>query len=139
MKKFKFTYKDTVRYSDCDMHSHMNHTRYLTFFEQARIEYFRAMGMNPGPTKESIPFIVVHASCDYRAPAYLNDEIEVQLGITKWGKTSFTMECVMIRGTDKALLAEAKTVLVMYDYQKETPVPLPEAFKNSCLPRKVGV
>ena len=57
MKKFKFTYKDTVRYSDCDMHSHMNHTRYLTFFEQARIEYFRAMGMNPGPTKESIPFM----------------------------------------------------------------------------------
>lgn len=128
-KQFEFIYRDKVRYCDCDMHQHLNHARYLCFFEQARVEYFAKLGFG-GKDYKSIPFILVSAHCDYRAPAYLNDAIEVRVGLTSIGKSSFRLDYEMKNAETGKLLAEAYTVQVMYDYDKMTTIPFPNSLKK---------
>ena len=57
-----------VRFSETDMYGHMNNTISFTYFEQARIDYFRYLGISmPSVGEEnvkSIP-IVADLQCDY--------------------------------------------------------------------------
>lgn len=129
-KQFEFKHLEKVRYSDCDMHQHLNHARYLSFLEQARVEYFRKIGFLTGTDWKAIPFIIVSAHCDYRAPAYLGDEVEVAVGVSSIGNTSFRFDYEIKDLKTKKLLAEAYTVQVMYDYEKMKPIPVSESFKR---------
>lgn len=137
---FEFQYSDIVRYGDCDLHQHMNHARYLTFMEQARVGYLEAIGMRVTGNRESIPFILANASCDYRNPAEINDEVVTHIAVTRIGAKSMTMAYRMVRGSDQLLLAEATTVMVSFDYAQMRSVPVPQAFKDSvnALKRRAG-
>lgn len=129
---FEFQYADIVRYGDCDLHQHMNHARYFTFMEQARtVGYLEAMGMRVTGNRESIPFILANASCDYRMPAEINDEVVTHMAVTRIGAKSMTMAYRMVRGSDQLLLAEATTVMVSFDYVRMCSVPVPQSFKDA--------
>ncbi len=137
----EFVYRDRVRYSDCDMHAHLNHARFFSFMEQARVGYLEAIGLPPGPRRETIPFIIVHAACDYRAPALINEEIAIAIGVTEIGRTSLTMEYQLTRISDATLLATAKTVMVSFDYQTMQPMAVPQDLRDRIveLKRRAGV
>lgn len=128
--KWEFIYRDKVRYSDCDMHQHMNHAAYFSFFEQARVEYFNNLGFKTGTDYKSIPFILAAAHCDYKAPAHIHDEIAIEMGTTSVGNTSFRIDYEMKNAKTGQLLAEGYTVQVMYDYDKMKSIPVPGALKR---------
>lgn len=128
--KPRFIYRDKVRYSDCDMHQHMNHAAYFSFFEQARVEYIAKLGLKPTSDFRSIPFILAGAHCDYKAPAHLNDAIEIHLGTTHIGTKSFRIDYEMYRAKTDELLATGYTVLVMFNYEKMQSIPIPEGLKK---------
>ena len=44
MEGFSFRYPIKVRFSETDMFGHLNNTVPFTYFEQARIEYFKSLG-----------------------------------------------------------------------------------------------
>ncbi|OGQ04196.1 MAG: hypothetical protein A2W61_08110 [Deltaproteobacteria bacterium RIFCSPLOWO2_01_44_7] len=129
-RKFEFTFRDKIKYADCDMHQHLNHAKYLSFLEQARVEYFGKLGFKATHDFRSIPFIVAAAHCDYKAPAYLNDEILIEMGTTSFGNTSFRIDYEMKHAKTGKLIAQAYTILVMYDYDKMKPVSVPENLKK---------
>lgn len=127
-----FIYRDQVRYSDCDMHQHMNHAAYFSFLEQARVAFWTKLGLLKSPDDfHSIPLIIAAAHCDYKAPAYLNDEIAIHLGVTQMGTKSFRIDYEMRNAQTQELLANAYTVQVMFDYQKGGSIPVPEDLKMS--------
>jgi len=129
-KQFEFKHFEKVRYSDCDMHQHLNHARYLSFMEQARVEYFKKLDFLPGRDWKSIPFIIVSAHCDYRAPAYLGDEVSIEIGVSTMGNTSFRFDYQLKEVKTGKLLAEGYTIQVMYDYEKMDPMPISTSFKK---------
>ena len=128
-QKFTFVYQDTVRYADCDMHGHMNHAKFLTFMEQARVGFLQKIGFDPH-SRETIPFILAHVSCDYKSPAYINDELKVAMGVTHLGTSSFTMEYEITHARTGEIKATAKTVLVYFDYRKMQKTIIPEDFRR---------
>lgn len=129
-----FLYKDKVRYCDCDMHQHLNHARYFSFFEQARVEFFAKIGLKPRSDYHSIPFIIAAAHCNYLAPVHLNDCITIRVLPTHIGRKSIHVHYEMrISGKGKPV-ATAHTVLVMYDYNKRKSVFVPLG-----LQKKIGV
>lgn len=128
--EYEYLYTDRVRYSDCDMHGHMNNARYFTFMEQARVGYLEAVGMPPDARKESIPFILVHASCDFRNSAIISDQVVTAIGVSEFGRTSCTMLYRMTRAADDQLLATGKTIQVMFDFARNAPIPVTADFKH---------
>lgn len=125
----KFIYRDKIRYSDCDMHQHLNHAKYFSFVEQARVEFFQSMGLNLTSDFKSIPFIIANACCDYLTPGYLGEEVFVVLHVAKIGNSSFTIGFA-IKNAKKELLAKGSTVLVMFDFEKMKSFPIPQNLRK---------
>ena len=120
---FKLSVPIEVRFRDTDAMGHMNNAVFLTFLEVARAHYWKFLF----GTKDykDVGFILARAEVDYRSPAYCGETLMVGLRTEKLGESSFTMR-YQIRERDLGRkIADAGTVLVMYDYaaRKKTTIP----------------
>ena len=124
-----FTHKIDVRFRDCDALGHVNNSVYLTYLEQARLHYWRAL-WGFGSAESTAPGVIMaRAEIDYRRPAHYGQVLEVKLTLAAIGTTSFTYS-YDITNEDGALVASARTVQVMYDYEAARPVPIPDEIRQ---------
>ena len=116
-----------VRFRDCDLMGHVNNAVYLTYLEVARFAYWKEAGLDR--IQGEISYIMARVEIDFRASAEFGNVVDVALGVTSIGRSSFGME-YELRGPDGKLIANAKSVQVTYDYAARTSVPLPEAIRR---------
>jgi acyl-CoA thioester hydrolase len=114
---FPFVRRERVRFGDCDALGHVNNAVFSTFLEEARIQ---AMG---GLTD----FILARVEIDFRAELRAGEEIEIRTRCSRIGTKSFELEHEIHAGD--RLAAEAKSVLVGYDYERGESVPLTDETK----------
>jgi acyl-CoA thioester hydrolase len=119
-----------VRFRDCDPMGHVNNAVYLTYLEQARFAHWRAVW---GVDFEGLPadapgVILARVEIDYRRQAKYGDVLEVRISLERIGRTSFSYGYEVV-DQDGAVVAEAKSVQVMYDYTAGRPVPLSDDMK----------
>ena len=106
-----FSWKIRVYYEDTDAGGVVFYANYLKFFERARTEWLRAMGVGQHAlaADEGIVFIVKSTTVDYLAPAQLDDVLELTVSIEKIGRASvsFIQEAWRLNsaGTQEKLLA----------------------------------
>jgi acyl-CoA thioester hydrolase len=124
---FAFRHRLSVRFRDCDAMGHVNHAVYLTYFEQGRLTFWREITGSPSPHTR---VIIARAECDYRSPAHFGDELEVRVGIGDIGRSSFTLTYDIVHVVSDRLVASGKTVMVSYDYEKGSSVPLPDVTRE---------
>ncbi len=117
-----------VRFRDLDALGHVNNAVLVTLIEQARFYWWQGwLGDRPFETEG---FLIARIEVDYRRPIRMNDEVRVALRCTRIGSTSFDLACRVFRAQDQALLAEAKTVQVMLDFQTNRPTPILDATRR---------
>jgi acyl-CoA thioester hydrolase len=117
-----FVHHETVRFRDLDSLAHMNNAVYATFLEQARIAFLSPKGA------DAENMILARLEIDFRSPVELGETVEIAVTPTRVGTKSFDLEYVM-RAGDR-VVAEAKTVLVAYDYAAASSVELPADWKE---------
>ena len=117
-----FVHHETVRFRDLDSLAHMNNAVYATFLEQARIAFLSQYDA------QVENMILARLEIDFRSPAELGETIEIAVTPTRIGTKSFDLEYVMRAG--ERVVAEAKTVLVAYDYDRARSVEIPQAWKE---------
>ena len=85
-----FTWTVRVYYEDTDAGGIVFYANYLKFFERARTEWLRAIGVGQEQLKqeEAALFVVKSTQVDYHAPARLDDELKLTLNIEKIGRAS---------------------------------------------------
>jgi acyl-CoA thioester hydrolase len=120
-----------VQWGDQDAFRHVNNTVYLRWFESARIAYSRKIGLwdllefaNVGP-------ILASSTCHYRRPLTYPDTVRIGTRILKVGTTSLTLEHRIVGLASNAVAAEGSAVLVLYDYNKAEPCPIPDHIRRS--------
>ncbi len=118
--EFAFSHVIDVRFRDCDAMGHVNHAVYLTYLEQCRFAFWRHLTHGA----RRINIIIARAECDYRAPAYPGDRLEVHVRVAEIGRSSFVLAYEIVNGKTGQRLAQAKTVQVSYDYAAQKPTPL---------------
>ena len=118
-----YRHRLAVRFRDCDAMGHVNHAVYFTYLEQCRLTFWREATGTPSPHTR---VIIARAECDYRAPAYFGDELEVRLSVGAIGRASFALHYEVVHAATDRLIATAKTVMVSYDYAAGKTTPLPE-------------
>ena len=123
-----FAHRLTVRFRDCDLMGHVNHAVYLTYFEQCRFAWWTHLGGTMGFPGAST--VIVHAEADYRAPAFLNDELEIRLTPGAVGRSSVVLTYEIVNVATGQRLAEGKTVNVTIDPQTHATIPVPEATRK---------
>jgi acyl-CoA thioester hydrolase len=120
---FDFVHRETVRFRDLDSLGHVNNAVFLTYLEEARIAYLVPLGA------EASNMILARVEIDFRAPLRMGDELEIGVRPARVGTKSFDLEYEVHSGG--TLAAEAKTVLVSYDYATRRPVELPESWREA--------
>jgi acyl-CoA thioester hydrolase len=110
-----WTIRERVRFRDCDAMGHVNNAVYSTYLEQARI------GIMGGLTE----MILARVEIDFRAELRHGEEVEIRSRCPRIGTKSLDLEHQIRAGS--RLVAEAKSVLVGYDYGAGKSVPLTES------------
>jgi acyl-CoA thioester hydrolase len=122
IRRVTFVHRETVRFRDLDSIGHMNNAVYATFVEQARIAF-----LSPhGAAVENM--ILARLEIDFRSPVELGETVEIAVTPTRVGTKSFDLGYELRAG--ERLVAEAKTVLVAYDYAHARSVELPPEWKE---------
>lgn len=117
-----FEHEFEVRFRDCDAFGHVNNAVYLSYLEQTRIEaWHRMMGTSGMPGS----LILARVEIDYRLPATFGDRLRVRQRVAAIGTKSFTLQCEIENVRTMALVAEARTVMVMYDYAAGKSIAIP--------------
>jgi acyl-CoA thioester hydrolase len=86
----EFTWNVRVYYEDTDAGGIVYYANYLKFFERARTEWLRAIGVNQHALlqEHDAMFVVKSVAADYHAPAKLDDVLKLTLRIEKLGRAS---------------------------------------------------
>ena len=124
-----FIYKTDVRFRDCDPLGHTNNAVYLTYLEQTRLHYWREL-WGFGTAASSVPGVIMaRAEVDYRRPSFYGQTLEIRMSLSAIGKTSFTYDYEIVDDASN-VIATARTVQVMYDYQAGKPVPISDEIRQ---------
>jgi acyl-CoA thioester hydrolase len=75
-------YKFRVAYSDTDQMGVMHHSNYLRYFEMARYELLRDMGISYSEIEnDGVIMPVIQANVDYKKPAVYDQKIRIETRI----------------------------------------------------------
>jgi acyl-CoA thioester hydrolase len=115
-----------------DSFGHINNARYLTYFEEARIKYLDDI-INWKYDFSKTGIILARAEVDFKLPAHFKDEIIIYTRSSHFGNKSFTLEYKMVKteNSKEIILATAKSIVVMYDYETHTSIEVLEEWKSA--------
>jgi acyl-CoA thioester hydrolase len=119
----RFVHRETVRFNDCDPMGHLNNAIFSTYLEQARLAYFGDAERMP-----QADIILARTEIDFRAPVSLGETVEIEVWPSRIGTKSFELS-YELRASGR-LVAEAKSVLVGYDYDRSESTEIPERWKR---------
>tara|TARA_B100001142_G_C14342475_1_gene658530 strand:+ start:3460 stop:3882 length:423 start_codon:yes stop_codon:yes gene_type:complete len=121
-----------VYYEDTDSGGVVYYANYLNFLERARTEALTNIGLSNKKIRDELDILIIVKSCNiqYKAPAYLEDKLNIRSFIKSVTKTSFVMKQIVTRKND--LIVEADVHLVCINNLgkiKRTPDILLKEFK----------
>lgn len=131
MADFNFTYPIEVRYADLDPQGHVNNANFLTYFEQARVNYLIALGLFSN--KQSfldVGIILADAHVTFLAPVLFGMDVRISVRVSRLGNKSMSVEYRMFDGATGSQLASGSTVLVTFDYHSQVTIPIPENWRK---------
>jgi acyl-CoA thioester hydrolase len=130
LEDFPYRLTDNVRFADLDPNGHVNNAVYATYFETGRVTLMKDPGyglMPPG-----LAWIMVRLDIHFRAELRWPGNIEMGLGVAKFGRTSVTFDQVVF--SEGKCVASAQSVTVLIDDNTRRPMPLTSAIVRSFQP-----
>jgi acyl-CoA thioester hydrolase len=124
---FKYSALLRVWFSDTDAQGIVYYGRYLPYFDHARVEYHRHLGLLEVGAHE---FVMRASTVEYHAPARFDDLLEVFVRLARIGRTSATYECAAYRVEDDALMVTATQTLVLVDLAGRRAAAIPDGVRG---------
>lgn len=113
-----------VRFRDIDAVGHVNNAVYLTYLEQARLAYWRKL--TGKSDLRDIDIILARVEIDYRSPIAFGENVEVSVRCVSLKRSSCLLDLRLTERSSGRLVAEARNVVVYFDYHAKRPQPIPE-------------
>jgi acyl-CoA thioester hydrolase len=114
--KHKITVK--VRFNEVDMLGVCNNAVYISYFEEARLQYFKELELIPkeGIFSDGKLFFVVRNEINYKDHAGFDDELNIYSRISFIKNSSFGFEHLIVKPKENNLLvADGSGVIVCVD------------------------
>ena len=118
-----------VRWGDMDAFGHVNNAKYFTYCESARIRYFDELDLDRYREEEEHGPAVVTATCNFHRQVHYPATLDVGVRVTQIGRTSFTLDYVILRHESDEVVADGSSVAVWVDYGAGKSIPIPKALK----------
>jgi acyl-CoA thioester hydrolase len=121
----KHQFKCQVRWGDLDAFMHVNNAAYLTYIQEARVDFTVYSRQRANLQPVLIEMVVAHADIDYINPIYdAGIEIDIAVWVSKIGTSSFVLQYELSK--DGTIYAKAKTVQVTVSMDTKSSRPVNE-------------
>ena len=124
---FKFSARTRVGFSDTDAQGVVYYGRYNPYFDLARVEYHRSLGLLHRSSDGD--FVMRANDVEYFAPARFDDELEIYARVSRIGRSSITFEFAAYRLPDELLMVTAHQTLVYIDLAERKATPVPDDYR----------
>jgi acyl-CoA thioester hydrolase len=116
-KDFNHKYQVTVRFHEVDMLGVCYNAVYINYFETARLEYAKAVGLIPpkGIFSDGKIFFIVRNEINYRGFAHHDDVLEVYSKISFIKNSSFGYDHLIVNQKSGKVIVDGKVVIVHVD------------------------
>jgi len=127
--EFGFYHRLRVRWAETDPQGIVFNGHYLTYFDVAITEFWRALGIPYPSTVErfGLDLFVVKATVEYHAPAHYDDELEIGVRVGRIGNSSMQFVLGIFRG--EAHLISGEVIYVATHPQTRQPQPVPQPMR----------
>ena len=125
---FKFHTGLRVRWMECDAQGIVFNGAYLNYLEVGQAEYYRNLGFSIYRIAQRGYFdsAVVKVTVEYKAPARVEDDLDIFVGVSDIGNTSLTLNAeIYPQGSDQ-ILTVIQSVYVGYDAATGQTRPVPD-------------
>ena len=131
MAQYRFYHPIEVRYGDLDPQGHVNNSKHLTYFEQARVAYMIELGLfTKDQSFMEMGVILADVHIIYLEPVYFGQNIKVGVHAARLGNKSMTWEQNIVDADTAKQLANGEVVMVAYDYKKEKTISIPQEWRE---------
>jgi acyl-CoA thioester hydrolase len=134
-----FSWPLRIYWEDTDAGGIVFYANYLKFFERARTEWLRSLGIEQHSLREQTGgmFIVSETQVRYLQPARLDDELIVTAALADTGRASMMIrqQAFLKSAAAPKLLAEASIRIGWVDATSLKPARLPSSILDSLEPR----
>ncbi len=129
---FKFHTPMRVRWMECDAQGIVFNGAYMGYLEVAQSEYFRNLGFSIYRIAQNgyFDFVVIKTTLEYKAPARVDEMIEVYVRLSNFGDTSMTLEMEIYHENEDRLLTRMEAIYVGYDGPTETACRIPDDIRQ---------
>ena len=120
-------YHHRVRYRECDPMGVVYHAHYLDYFEAARTEALRSLGIAYKSLEaQGIRMPVVEVTVRYRLPAHYDDVLEITSRIVEPPRSRLRIENEVRRAGEPDLLVAGHVTLCFIDSARNRPIAAPD-------------
>lgn len=99
-----------VRFYETDLMGIAHHSNHFRWFEMARIEYMRCLGITlQDMMDDGIVFPILDVQCHYIDPARFDDTLRIDTYLVKLTRAQMVFKYRMYRDDDGTLLATGET------------------------------
>jgi len=130
-ERYRLRERLRVRWAETDMQGIVFNGHYLTYFDVAITEYWRAIGM-PYPAAfagTGVDLFAVKSTVEYLAPARYDDMIEVGCRAARLGRSSIGFALVIWRGGEP--ITKGEVVYACADPVARRAVPIPASLRQA--------
>jgi len=123
---FRFHHDIRVRFADTDLQAIVFNANYLTYYDVAWTEYFRAVGFEwKDLLALGVDTVLARTTMEFKSPAKFDEILEVHTRVSKIGNTSLTFEFAIYPQGEDRLINAANSLYVCVDPKtlRSTPVP----------------
>jgi acyl-CoA thioester hydrolase len=118
-----------VRWRDLDAFNHVNNANYLTYLEEARLQWLRQV--RDWFNAQSMP-VLAASELNYRQPIEWPAQLQVHLYCERLGNSSLTLGHRIVDAADASrLYCDGRVVLVWMNPATGKPVPLPPTIREA--------
>ncbi|MBC8047801.1 MAG: acyl-CoA thioesterase [Fimbriimonadaceae bacterium] len=127
---FPIILKLRIDWSEMDLFGHINNVMYAKYIQASRVRYVEEIGIMKMLHEDKIGFMLASSSLQYKKPLHYPGEIIVQTRCEFVKNTSFGIHHQILNATNE-IAAEAHDVLVMFDFNHNEKITIPDSVKKT--------
>jgi acyl-CoA thioester hydrolase len=128
---FKFNHKLRVRFAETDLQGIVFNGNYLTYYDVAWTEYFRAIGFQwKDIIATGADTVLARTTIEFKSPAQFDEVLEVHTRVSKIGNTSMTFDFEIYPEGGERLIGAASSLYVCIDPKTLKPVRVPDELRS---------
>ncbi|MCK9425339.1 MAG: acyl-CoA thioesterase [Ignavibacteriaceae bacterium] len=124
IKDFKHRTSVTVRFHEVDMLGVCNNAVYLNYFEYARLQYIKDLGLLPeaGIFTDGDVYFMVRNEINYKSHGFYDEKLVIHSRISFIKNSSYGFEHIIIKDRTGEIVADGAGVFVHVDAKTKKPI-----------------